>query len=94
MINPIAGKIKQVMQQAVVWLETRFKRCLKPGTSQQVMGTLADLKRTKCELIAENMFLCQQLIMLERQMSRPPITQRDRQVLVVLAVGSKAGEKL
>jgi len=25
MINPINGKIKQVMQQGVAWLETRFK---------------------------------------------------------------------
>lgn len=73
------------MQQGVSWLETRFKRWTKPATRKQVMGTLADLKRSKRELIAENMFLRQQLIVLERQVSHPPVTQRDRQVLVLLA---------
>ena len=62
MINPIDGKIKQVMQQGVAWLETRFKRWTRPATRKQEMGTLADLKRSKRELIAENMFLRQQLI--------------------------------
>jgi hypothetical protein len=49
------------------------------------MGTVADLKRSKPELIAENMFLRQQLIVLERQVKRPKLTQRDRQILVLLA---------
>lgn len=49
------------------------------------MGTLADLKRSKRELLAENMFLRQQLIVLERQVGRPQMTPRDRQILVVLA---------
>ena len=35
------------------------------------MSTVADLKRSKPELIAENMFLRQQLIVLERQVVRP-----------------------
>jgi hypothetical protein len=85
MINPIDGKIKQVIQQGLTWLETRFKHWTKPATSQQVMGSFADLKRSKRELIAENMFLRQQLIVLERQVSRPRVTQRDRQILVLLA---------
>jgi putative transposase len=85
MINPIARKIKQAIQPGVAWLETRFKHWTKPAISQQVIGTLADLKRSKRELIAENMFLRQQLIVLERQVSRPRVTQRDRQILVLLA---------
>ena len=41
---------------------------------------------TKQELIAENAFLRQQLIVLKRQSSgRPAITQQDRRILVVLA---------
>jgi hypothetical protein len=85
MINPIDGKIKQVMQKGVAWLETRFKGWTRPATSSQVIGTLADLKRSKRELIAENMFLRQQLIVLERQVSRPKMTRQDRQILVLLA---------
>jgi putative transposase len=85
MINPVARKIKQVIQQDMSGLETRFKQWTKLATSQQVIGTLANWKRSKRELIAENMFLRQQLIVLELQVSRPQMTQRDRQILVLLA---------
>ena len=49
------------------------------------MSTVADLTRSKPELIAENMLLRQQLIVLERLVERPQLTQRDRQILVLLA---------
>ena len=49
------------------------------------MNTLSDLRRSKGELIAENIFLRQQLIVLARQVERPILTQRDRQILVLLA---------
>jgi putative transposase len=46
----------------------------------------ADLLRSKRELIAENAFLRQQVIVLKRQHTgRLPITPQDRRVLVVLA---------
>jgi hypothetical protein len=50
-----------------------------------VISTLADLQRSKSELIADNMFLRQQLIVLERQVVRPKLTPHDRCVVVVLA---------
>lgn len=43
------------------------------------------MTRSKKDLIAENMFLRQQLIVLEREVARPRLTQRDRQILVLLA---------
>ena len=46
---------------------------------------LADLKRSKSEWIAENVFLRQQLLVLERQVAHPKMTQRNRQMLVLLA---------
>ena len=87
MIHPIDEKIKQVIQQGMTWLETRFKQWTRPAISRQVIGTLADLKRSKSELIAENMCLRQQLTVLERQVSRPQMTQQNRQILVLLASG-------
>ncbi len=84
-INYIERKINQVIRHSAAWLETRFKQWTKPATGLQVIGTLVDLKRSKRELIAENMFLRQQLIVLERQVARPRMTQRDRQTLVLLA---------
>jgi putative transposase len=50
-----------------------------------VTGTLAGLTRSEGELMAENAYLRQQLIVLERQVARPQVRQRDRQVLVLLA---------
>jgi hypothetical protein len=70
-INHIEGKIRQVIQQGVTWLETRFKHWTRPVTSHQVIETLTDLKRSKSELIAKNMLLRQQLIVLERQVAHP-----------------------
>jgi hypothetical protein len=49
------------------------------------MSAVSDLRRSKGELIAENMFLRQHLIVLERQVVRPKLTQHDRRVLVLLA---------
>ena len=84
-INHIERKINQAIRHRVTWLEMQFKQWTRPAASHQGIGTLADLKRRRRELIAENMFLRQQLIVLERQMVRPKMTQRDRQVLVLLA---------
>jgi hypothetical protein len=50
-----------------------------------LLGTIADLGRSKSELMAENALLRQQLIMLKRQVKRPACTKTDRVLLVLLA---------
>ena len=65
--------------------ESRLKHWTKPARINQVLSTVADLSRSKAELIAENMFLRQQVIVLERQVARPQLRPRDRQILVLLA---------
>ena len=54
-------------------------------TTSHVVGTLTDLTRSKGELIAENMFLRQQVIVLEQQITHPQLRPWDRQILVLLA---------
>src|SRR5207248_8439961 len=66
-------------------LTFRFTRWTKPITSSLPLGTLADLGRSKSELIAENALLRQQLIVLRRQVKRPAFTRTDRILLVLLA---------
>ena len=44
-----------------------------------------DLTRCRSELVMENPLLRQQLIMLERQITRPQLTWRDRTLIVFLA---------
>jgi hypothetical protein len=50
-----------------------------------LLGTLADLARSKSELVAENALLRQQLIIFRRQVKRPACTKTDRMLLVLLA---------
>ena len=66
-------------------LSSRFARWTKPLASSLPLQTLADLGRSKSELLAENALLRQQLIILRRQVKRPPITRTDRVLLVLLA---------
>jgi len=50
-----------------------------------VLGAVADLARSKPQLIAENLLLRQQLIVLNRSVKRPRLTNRDRGLFVLLA---------
>jgi hypothetical protein len=63
-----------------------MKQWIKPAPGRQITGVAADLFRSKQELIAENAFLRQQVIVLKRpHTGRLPITPQDRRVLIVLA---------
>ncbi len=81
----ILSRLKLLVVPYVKELRARFVHWTKPLTSSLLLGTLVDLGRSKSELIAENAFLRQQLIMLKRQVKRPACTKADRILLVFLA---------
>ena len=66
-------------------LSARLTHWTKPLTSSLPLQTLADLSRSKSELIAQNALLRQQLIILRREVKRPAFTRTDRILLVLLA---------
>jgi hypothetical protein len=66
-------------------LSSGLARWTKPLTSSLTLQTLADLGRSKSELVAENAFLRHQLIILKRQVKRPARSKTDRVLLVLLA---------
>jgi len=66
-------------------LSSRFACWTKPLRTSLPLSTLTDLGRSKSELIAENVLLRQQLIVLRREVKRPTFTRTDRILLVVLA---------
>ncbi len=70
-------------------LESKVKQWTQPDTASLVVGVATDLRRSRSELIAENVFLRQQLIILKRQTKRPTLTARDRGVLVLLVSWAK-----
>jgi hypothetical protein len=81
----ILTRLKQLVGLSVKTLRTRYLQWSKPLTSSLPLGTLADLGRSKSELIAENALLRKPLIILKRQVKRPTCTKTDRVLLVLLA---------
>jgi hypothetical protein len=55
-----------------------FRRISEPAHANLVTGTLADCPRCRLELLAENAFLRQQLIVLGRQVKTPRLMRRER----------------
>jgi transposase InsO family protein len=68
-----------------VLVQQTIQRWTKPATSLIVVGALSDINRNQAELIVENALLRQQLIVLNRQVKRPQLTNDDRLRLVLLA---------
>jgi putative transposase len=66
-------------------LEPWIRRWIRPTNQSLVLGTVADLTRGRSELVLENAFLRQQVIVLGRDKKRPPLTNKDRRLLVLLA---------
>ena len=89
-MKQIHSCFKQLVGTYANVLCTRVVHWTKPLTSSLPLETLADLTRSKPELIAENALLRQQLIILKRQVKRPTCTKTDRILLVLLARAIRA----
>jgi putative transposase len=89
-VNPIHSCLKRLVGISVSIFRTRYVHWTTPLTSSLPLGTLADLARSKAELVAENALLRQQLIILKRQVKRPACTKTDRILLVLLARAVRA----
>ena len=67
------------------WLQKPLKHWTKPASSAHIIGILSDLTRNRTDLVVENAFLRQQLIVLNRQIKRPRLTNPDRFRMVFLS---------
>ncbi len=84
--------LSQIWNEGTQWIirvlqhmEARLKAWTRPAPERLISGVATDLLRSKKGLIVENAFLRQQVIVLKRQNRRPPLTMKDRCLLVVLA---------
>jgi putative transposase len=77
--------LQRLLDGCLEAFSSRFACWTKPLGTSLPLATLTGLGRSKSELIAENALLRQQLIILRRQVKRPPITRTDRILLVLLA---------
>src|SRR6266853_3995586 len=83
-VNPVLSSLKRLIRLGLDRLHTRFVRRTRPLMPSLLLGTIADLGRSKSELMAENALLRQQLNILKRQVKRPACTKTDRELLVLL----------
>ena len=80
----IQGLIRS-LKRFVSRMKQHLKQWSKPAFPGMAVGSLSDLRRSRKDLIIENAILRQQLIVLNRQVKRPQLTQGDRVRLVLLA---------
>jgi transposase InsO family protein len=66
-------------------IQEMIKGWLKPTTVSLAIGAITDLSRSRANLMVENALLRQQLIVLNRQIKRPQLTNGDRIRLLLLA---------
>ncbi len=69
----------------LVHVLSKLRAWTKPITESPLVGTVADVTRSRRDLIIENALLRQQLLVLQRQVKRPKLSWRDRAVIVGLA---------
>lgn len=79
-------QVISIAQPIIKKLETQVKAWTKPTTDSLVGGMVADMVKSKEQLIMENALLHQQVIVLKRQVNRPQLTAQDRRLLAVLMV--------
>ena len=85
MLHFLRNRLQAVVRRARRVVARVFSRWCKPLPAVPLVGTIADLTRSKPQLVAENLLLRQQLIVLNRAGKRPRCTRADRALLVVLA---------
>jgi hypothetical protein len=81
------------MGKILCWLQDCIKLWTRPATSALIIGMLSDLTRSRTDLVVENALLCQQLIVLKRQIKRPQLSNPDRFRLVFLSHLTTSGNK-
>jgi putative transposase len=81
----ILSRLKRLVGSSLDVLRVRYIDWTKPLSSSLPLGTLADLARSKSELLVENALLRVPLIVLKLQVNRPTCTKTDRILLVLLA---------
>ena len=74
----VGRRVRQVLRRQLLI-------ATKPAAAPLLVGSLADLVRSKPALVLENALLRQQLVILQRGVKRPRCTPADRALLVLLA---------
>ena len=74
-----------MISKMFLWFQQNLKRWIKPARPVLIFGLLSDFTHSRADLIAENALLRQQIIVLDRQINYPQLTNQDRLIFVLLA---------
>ena len=74
MIKALIGSLKRFASRVKLYV----KQWSKPAFPSMAVESRSDLRRSRKDLIIENAILRKQLIVLNRQVKRPQLTQGDR----------------
>src|SRR3954452_10186553 len=85
MLARLVRRVLGTGRAALAALRRRGLAATRPAALVLIAGALADLRRSKPELVAENALLRQQILVLRRGVKRPRCTPADRALLVLLA---------
>ena len=78
-------RLRRFAQRCAATVRARVSRWTTPRPRSLATGLATDLVRPRHDLLLENAFLRQQLLVLSRTAKRPTFTPRDRRLLVLLA---------
>ena len=84
MLAALVHCVHRLYRRLVQAVHGRLAAATRPSSARLVVDTLADLPRSKGELIAENALLRHQLVVLQRSVKRVHCTPADRALLVLL----------
>ena len=85
MVFRILSRFQSIVKRGLEAAKATISRMTKPIAHSSVRGSVADLARSKPQLLAENLLLRQQLIVLNRSVKRPRFTAADQGLFVLLA---------
>ncbi len=78
-------RVQSIVKRELQAAGSAISHLTKPLVHSPVLGTVADLARSKPQLVAENLLLRRQLIILNRSVKRPRFTPTERALFVLLA---------
>ncbi len=81
----IVRRFQSIVERGLQKAAIVISRWTKPRSPAPALSTIGDLARSKPQLVAENLLLRQQLLVLRRSVKRPRLTPLDRALLVLLA---------
>ncbi|MDP9313216.1 MAG: integrase core domain-containing protein [Chloroflexota bacterium] len=84
-MSGIVQRVKSVLKRRLQAVGTVTSWMTKPASQSPVLVMITDLARSKPQLIAENLLLRQQLVVLNRSVKRPRFSAADRGLFVLLA---------